>query len=203
MCACRCRRGRARRHGRRALRLSAFRLRIFLSWLSEDQKAGPTTCALFLLLVSCLCEQRIANGFPFATHYSLVPIARMRRRIARTMLFISERFPDAAQRETVRRRSGIVKHSEFVTFPVQQRTTSCCAAPGKRSQQGAKTRRENEETRPPPCKRGRGTAHKCGGGGVALQSSLTMQIIVGADAPSATLLRSVVPLPRFAGQDGG
>ena len=27
------------------------------------------------------------------------------------------------QRETVRRRSGIVKHSEFVTFPVQQRTT--------------------------------------------------------------------------------
>jgi hypothetical protein len=35
----------------------------------------------------------------------------------------SERFPDAAQRETVRRRSGIVPHSEFVTVPVQQRTT--------------------------------------------------------------------------------
>ncbi len=57
---------------------------------------------------------------------------QVRSGIARTRTVISERFPDAAQRETVRRRSGIVPHSEFVTFPVQQRTTSCCAAPGKR-----------------------------------------------------------------------
>jgi hypothetical protein len=34
------------------------------------------------------------------------------------------RFPDAAQRETVRRCSGIVANSELVTVPVLRRTTS-------------------------------------------------------------------------------
>jgi hypothetical protein len=43
------------------------------------------------------------------------------------------RFPDAVQHEVVHRWSGIVAHSEFVTVPVLQRTTSCCVAPGKQA----------------------------------------------------------------------
>jgi hypothetical protein len=54
----------------------------------------------------------------------------MRTRIARTMLFTSKLFPDAVQRETVHRRSGIVPYSEFAKIPVQRRIISCCAAPG-------------------------------------------------------------------------
>jgi hypothetical protein len=39
--------------------------------------------------------------------------------------------PDAVQRETLHRRSGIIPSTEFITLPVLQRTTACCAAPGK------------------------------------------------------------------------
>jgi hypothetical protein len=39
--------------------------------------------------------------------------------------------PDAVQRETLHRRSGIIPSTEFITVPVLQRTTACCAAPGK------------------------------------------------------------------------
>jgi hypothetical protein len=59
-------------------------------------------------------------------------IARMLRRIARTEWLAPKRFPDAVQRETVHRRSGIVSNAEFAKVPVQQRTISCCAAPGMR-----------------------------------------------------------------------
>ena len=64
------------RHGRiLKLRLSAFRFRYFFL-ACGDGKPGTTTCALSLLLVSCLCEWRIANSEwnPFATRYS--PFAR-------------------------------------------------------------------------------------------------------------------------------
>jgi hypothetical protein len=55
---------------------------------------------------------------------------RAQNRAARTMMLTSKRFPDAVQRETVHRRSGIVSNAEFAKVPVQQRTISCCAAPG-------------------------------------------------------------------------
>jgi hypothetical protein len=69
-----------------------------------------------------------------ASSLSLLAMTRVLRRAARTRSFTLDGFPDAVQRETLRRRSGIVKHSEFATIPVQQRTTSCCAAPGIRKQ---------------------------------------------------------------------
>src|SRR5262249_37423722 len=51
-------------------------------------KAGTTTCSSrFVFSVLCEWRMRSANGFPFATHYSLVFIARALRRVARTRLF--------------------------------------------------------------------------------------------------------------------
>ena len=49
------------------------------------------------------------------------------------------RFPDAVQRATVHRRSGIVPNSEYTKVPGLQRTTACCAAPGMRFTSSVRT----------------------------------------------------------------
>jgi hypothetical protein len=98
-------------------------------------KAGTTTCFYFAGL---LCASRDRTC-----------IARAQSRAARTRLLAPKRFPDAVQRETVHRRSGIVPYPDCAKIPVQQRIISCCAAPGM------PRRCRNNESPSPPLSRGR------------------------------------------------
>jgi hypothetical protein len=62
-----------------------------------------------------------------------------------------------------------------------------------------KTRRENRNAYPPPRKRGRGTARSAGEGASDSTRHFRRKSLVEARAPSTTLLRRVVPLPRLRG----
>ena len=65
---------------------------------------------------------------------------------------------------------------------------------------GVKARRENDETHPPPCKRGRGTARSAVEGASCFKVHLHGGIIVEAAAPSPPFGWS--PFPAIAGKDG-
>jgi hypothetical protein len=121
------------------LRLSAFRLRIYFVLSSPSSlpdlirqsmpKRGLRSASTGIR--ESYSSAWTTGSSPVVTSKrQWLAIAPAKSRAARTMSLTLKRFPDAVQRETVHRRSGIVSNAEFAKIPVQQRIISCCAAPG-------------------------------------------------------------------------
>jgi hypothetical protein len=147
MCAWRSRRGRGRSHGRRALRLSAFRLRFLFSFSSS--LPDLIRQSMRQLRWHSASTGALARGVSMDHRHR-----RSKNAVLRTAMSGGDEIGDALSiARTLRRAARMLRHCEcreaVRSNPVCRAVLDCFAAFAPRNDEGAQTRRENEILFPP------------------------------------------------------